>query len=213
MFYRQLYSFHRLLVELKAILSTPIRKLVIDDIVHIDWLTSNLDWETGHPTKVSVRRDSEAESLGKQVLALIVAEFDICSMSLTVLYRNHSALQFTDYRNLWMKWMNSIGIWCLSYIINWRRRFRFNYLQMQSWRCKVTEIEGTHCSHCMLQRQGSVVSDYDARDYNYGSSSNAYINEVFRSCEKLWPSYNFTGADIPHGSDYRYAIAIALEDS
>ena len=103
MFYRQLYSFHRLLDDLKALLSTPTRKLVIDDIVHIDGLTSNLDWKTGHPTKVSVRRDSEAEILGNQVLALIVAEFDSCSMSLTVLYRNHSALQFTDYRNLWMK--------------------------------------------------------------------------------------------------------------
>ena len=76
MFYRQLYSFHRLLDDLKALLSTPTRKLVIDDIVHIDGLTSNLDWGTGHPTKVSVRRDSEAEILGKQVLALIVAEFD-----------------------------------------------------------------------------------------------------------------------------------------
>ena len=86
MFYRQLYSFHRLLDDLKVLLSTPTRKLVIDDIVHIDGLTSNLDWKTGHPTKVSVRRDSEAEILGKQVLALIVAEFDSCSMSLTVLY-------------------------------------------------------------------------------------------------------------------------------
>ena len=63
--------------------------------------------------------------------------------------------------------------------------FTFNYHQMQSWRWKVTEIEGTHCSHCMLPHQGSVVSDNDARDYNYGSSSNAYINEVFRSCGKL----------------------------
>ena len=51
--------------------------------------------------------------------------------------------------------------------------------------CKITEIEGTHCSHCMLQHPGSVVSDNDARGYNYSSSSNAYINEVFRSCEKL----------------------------